>query len=187
MTVLVCEPMIHAVAYCDNKSFFKQVSESLIQGLLPGGEYDEVENEEESCSDDGESDEIEVSSESCDEEAEFDSENFDDINDDVAEVSDSCNDEDCEGCDKDNHFVCEDEKCVGESENEDFEEECDDNLVFDYSALSKFIFNFGGREDILVRNRRFLYELGQIIEQVSTNSFESCCNQEACGEGSCCN
>ena len=42
-------------------------------------------------------------------------------------------------------------------------------------------FEFGGREDVLVRNRRFLYELSQIIEEVSTG-IESCCRE---GEDCC--
>ena len=73
-----------------------------------------------------------------------------------------------------------DEECVGCGGGEEEEE---DAFIFDYSLLSKFIFDLGGREDVLVRNRRFLYELSQIVEEVSNGAIDSCCQE---GE-SCCN
>ena len=192
MTVLVCEPIIHAVAYCENKAFFKQSSEALIQGLLPGADDDaeeaeedeeeEVDCDEESGSDEDidseidaeEDDEIESENESSEmeeisgDEVEFDSEDFDNIKDD-------CHDHDSE--------------CGEHCEDEEMMEE--EPFIFDYSLLSKSIFDFGAREDVLVRNRRFLYELSQIIEEVANGTFESSCCDEGescCAENdSCCN
>lgn len=169
MTVLVCEPIIQAVAYCENKAFFKQSSEALIQGLLPGadddvnsdeegfsGEEELEESDEEIIESENESD-IESISANSGEEVEFDSEDFDNI-------KDHCHDSEC----------CHDHDHSDEDEDESF--------IFDYSLLSKFIFDLGAREDVLVRNRRFLYELSQIIEEVATGTFESCCDKD----GSCC-
>ena len=180
MTLLVCEPIIHAVAYCENKAFFKQASESLIQGLLPGedeeepeleideemgsGEEEEEEDPEEDSEEEEEEDsgEIESFGSISGEEVEFNSEEFDSIKDDhIHESGYSC--------------------CEHDHEHEDDDE--DDVLIFDYTLLSKFIFDFGAREDVLVRNRRFLYELSQIIEEISTAGTESCCHE---GE-TCCN
>lgn len=196
MTITVCEPIIHAVAYCENKAFFKQSSEALIQGLLPGAEGDEDEegeecdsnveelensglDEEEEC--DTDDDEIEssgsdeneesLSEEDCEselefvsgEEVDFDSEDFDNIKNDNNDSESSCSHE--EG-------HCEDEEMLEE-----------EPFIFDYSLLSKFIFEFGAREDVLVRNRRFLYELSQIIGEVATGIFESCCGED----DTCCN
>lgn len=186
MTVLVCEPVIHAVAYCENKAFFKQASEALIQGLLPGAdeeaeenegeeelegseeeEEEDLENEESEDNEEDESkedEEMESNNDSISgEEAEFDSEEFDNIKDD-------CHDSD----------FCENDQEVIEEES----------LIFDYSLLSKFIFDFGAREDVLVRNRRFLYELSQIIEEVASGTLETCCDEgdSCCGKSeSCCN
>ena len=181
LTVLVCEPIIHAVAYCQSKPFFKQSSEALIQGLLPGevDDEDDVEDEisedlEENVqenksesdieedvesineNDDPESDEQDDSDmEAFNDDAEFDSEEFDNI-------KDNCHDS--EGCCGDSH--------------DDHEHEHEQE-IFDYSLLGKFIFDFGAREDVLVRNRRFLYELSQIIEEVSSNiQAASCCNHD---------
>lgn len=193
MTTLVCEPMIHAVAYCENKAFFKQSSEALIQGLLPGNEeaedfeeMSECENEEKESEEDENSDEEEGNSEdsiddeneeslneeeeSVDEDVDFDSEEFDNINND----GNDCGDSHC--CDGHDHSECSEEE----------EEEGEESFVFDYSLLAKFIFDFGAREDVLVRNRRFLYELSQLIEQVATGTFESCCD-ETCHNQACCN
>ena len=165
LTVLVCEPIIHAVAYCENKAFFKQASQALIHGLLPGSDEEEEEEEEEEImeySNDqlGELEESDVDSISAnsDEEIEFKSEDYDKINDDLHE--DNC-------CDS-NH-----------GDNEEMNNE--EPFIFDYSLLSKFIFDFGAREDVLVRNRRFLYDLSQIIDEIATGSCcdeeESCCSQ----------
>ena len=190
MTLLVCEPMIHAVAYCENKAFFKQASEYLIQGLLPGGDEDENEEEfkdeeefeecEEECEEGKDSDsaneelEVEISvDDEKSEDSEFDSENseFDSENAEFdSEEFDNISDESCgDSCDEDHGH-----------ENGEF--------VFDYSLLAKSIFDFGAREDVLTRNRRFLYELSQIIEHVATGTFESCCTEEGGCEGeTCCN
>ena len=190
MTVLVCEPVIHAVAYCENKAFFKQSSEALIQGLLPGGDCEDeacaegcgegcgdnckmsgCEDEDESVSEDSNDSQIsegsdeEDSMQECseDEEAEFDSEEFDNIEDDVCDENEQ--DESGPCCSGDEHDHCEEEE----------------GFIFDYSLLAKFIFDFGAREDVLVRNRRFLYELSQIIEEVSTGAMDSCCQSgDAC-------
>lgn len=198
MTILVCEPIIHAVAYCDNKAFFKQSSEALIQGLLPGGDCEDEECGEEcgdhcevshgddsDCSEEEDAEISEVSDEEAamqecsedDEEACFDSEEFDNIKDDGCDL------------DEDEEEEEEDEEsgscCSGDDHDHSQNEEEEESFIFDYALLSKFIFDFGAREDVLVRNRRFLYELSQIIEEVSTGVMESCC-QEQEGE-SCCN
>lgn len=210
MTVLVCEPIIHAIGYCESKAFFKQCSEALIQGLLPGeddeaeGIEDEEEENGEDIEDENESEELLEGSEASgleeeledDEEAEasgkefeFDSEEFDNIKDEGCEsnISDSeweGSDEECEQVDGGETCgeLChkDEEEMDSECESEDEDEEA---FIFDYSLLGKFIFDFGAREDVLVRNRRFLYELSQIIEEVATGTLESSC----CHEGeSCC-
>lgn len=207
MTVLVCEPIIHAVAYCESKAFFKQSSEALIQGLLPGGDDEseeldanDIEDDNESTEELGSEDEsmeesdMSVSEEELEEnevsaeEMEFDSEEFDNIKDDGCESNPS----DSEECDEDlEGESCEEscgealgchEECTESGCEEDSEEEA---FIFDYSSLGKFIFDFGAREDVLVRNRRFLYELSQLIEEVATGSIKpsSCCHE---GD-SCCN
>lgn len=194
MTVLVCEPMIHAVAYCENKAFFKQASEALIQGLLPGdNEGDDLEenmnsdeeNEEQDSNSEEESveelEEVEEEEEREEEEEvdseEFDSEEYDNIKECDEENECFDHEEENECCDHEENDCCDD------SSNDDASDE-EDQFVFDYSLLAKFIFDFGAREDVLVRNRRFLYELSQIIEQVATGTFESWCN-ESCEDDAC--
>lgn len=209
MTILVCEPIIHAVAYCGNKAFFKQASEALIQGLLPGGDCEDEDcSDEDECGDhcemshgedsdcsecdskeDSENAEIsdvsdeEAEMQECsedDEEACFDSEEFDNIKDDGSDLEDEKEDADEE----------ESGSCCSVDDHEHSEDEKEEEFIFDYALLSKFIFDFGAREDVLVRNRRFLYELSQIIEDVSTGAMEAC-DQEGescCQKGeSCCN
>lgn len=218
MTVLVCEPIIHAVAYCDNKAFFNQASEALIQGLLPGGDCEEdcgeecgdecgeqcgdhcdmTHEEESECSESendeegSENDEISneaMSMQDCsegEEEADFDSEEFDNIKDDgsnseeeVSELESDASELEEEGSELEE----ESHSCCSGDEHDHSEDEEEKAFIFDYSLLSKFIFDFGAREDVLIRNRRFLYELSQIIEEVSSGVMESCCQE---GD-SCCN
>lgn len=252
-TVLVCEPILHAVAYCQSKVFFKQASEALIQGILPGEDesedmesseeegIDRVEEEEEekedvemsqeeekeeaeSSEEDLEEDLEEVDSEveevECDEsgesvvdddeeqEADFNSEDFDNIKDDVGSDCDSneeeleCDEEEleedleedleeedvdseeCEGED-----CCESGQCCNEDNEDCCDEECSDEdceeeesvEIFDYSQLGKFIFDLGARSDVLIRNRRFLYEFSSILDEINQGYEEA----TATGTGCC--
>lgn len=178
MTVLVCEPIVHAVAYCQSKAFFKQSSEALIQGLLPGEEeesgsseidetFTDVVNKQESDSNCSGSEDFLNEEEDKDSQSEFDSEEFD-------HIKDHCHDS--ETCCEHDH---EHEHEHGHEHEHDLEHEYEHEIeIFNYSLLGKFIFEFGAREDVLVRNRRFLFELSQIIEEVASDIQTSCCHKE---------
>lgn len=183
MTVLVCEPIIHAVAYCENKAFFKQSSEALIQGLLPDADEGDEEDGE------GESEEDEESEEELEEEENSGLENENEIGSDIESSGEEFDSEDFDNIEDDSHgsHCSHGSECCNNHDDEEVQEMIEEEpLIFDYSLLSKFIFDFGAREDVLIRNRRFLYELSQIIEEIP---IESCCgeSESCCGEsnGSC--
>lgn len=187
MTTLVCEPIVHAVAYCENKAFFKQSSEALIQGLLPSiDDEDEIEGEEsdieigneEMIASEEDQDEKKLEE---DEEEEFNSEDFDNIKDDG--VDDDEGFESCEASGNDSEPSIEHD-VAEECDEEEGEEE--EEYIFDYSLLSKFVFDFGAREDVPTRNRKFLYELSELLTEIENGSgHEGCCNHD--DEDTCCN
>ena len=192
LTVLVCEPIIHAVAYCENKAFFKQATESLIQGVLPGDDEDDFDNLDEIVEKSENEEECSESDQSDDGNELYESDNTE-MNRDISKDSDSSeidhdveiDSEDISSSGDDEGFDSEEFDNIKDTISDDHSSEDEFLNVFDYSLLSKFIFDYGGREDVLARNRRFLFELSQIIEEVESgyDAVSSCCHE---GE-SCCN
>jgi ribosomal RNA-processing protein 1 len=180
ISVLVCEPIISAVAFCDNKIFFSQFSEALIQGILPQNTESDLDDDME-C----ESEEFEENSQS-DSEFELDENNaLEVISDDQIE-GDSCEDS---GEDR----QLDEEKEEEENSDEEMDSEIESESVADfastllnYSKLGKFIFEFGGREEVLVRNRRFLFDLSNIIDEINSGRVDCCDSNNCCGTEEAC-
>lgn len=87
---------------------------------------------------------------------------------------------------------CDKEEAETDSENNvDSEEDeensyqdsdcCEESIpsIFDYSKLGKYLFEVGGREEVIVRNRRFLFDFSKIIDEVN-NPEVDCCGGEVC-------
>lgn len=183
MTVLTCEPIITAVAYCNNKTFFTSFSEALIQGILPGEENEEdfeggvisgEELEDDSIENIPE-EEDEAAEESFDEKEPLESAEDEDFGSEVEDMS-GTDDDDGEEEASDDYDGSEEDVSETESSPEFVQS------VFDYSKLGKYIFDLGGKEDILVRNRRFLFEFSKIIDQVNCGEVDCCDNDYCCEE-----
>ncbi len=177
MTLLVCEPIIAAVAFCDNKTFFSQFSEALIQGILPSGE------DEEFLEDDGEGEEIESEDEDEEElDDEDDEEGLEDEDEEELENGNDFEEYEKDVLKNDSEDELEDEEF--EEDDEEMQSDCESlsdysPSLFDYSKLGKFIFEFGERQEVLVRNRRVLFDLSKIIDQINSGEVD-CCSGEAC-------
>lgn len=173
MTILVCDPIIQAVAYCNNKVFFTQFSETLVQGVLPGEEEEE---------DDGEMSEDEEQEDDVDEEALQDDDEKDSASEEEEDEKEALTEESEQEI-IDDEEIDSDLEVIDEDMTEDEEDGEQGEFFFDYSKLSKHLMDVGGREDINVRNRTFLYDFSKIIEEVESGEFaQEQCVDECCGE-----
>ena len=191
MSVLVCEPIISAVAYCDNKTFFSQFSEALIQGLLPQGDseddFEDEEHDNESDENaDGQEHEMEFEENSeVESEVEFDEKDALEV---ISDNEEEYQDEEEVSNEEDGDFDeidSEDDEIVSEEDGIESDDGSSSHAeysptLFDYSKLGKFIFDYGSCEDILVRNRRFLFDLSKIIDEINSGEIDCCGNGDYC-------
>jgi ribosomal RNA-processing protein 1 len=168
LSVMLCDPMVHAAAYCKSKVFFTQACENLLQGILP----------EEADDDEGE-----VGEESYDEEEEGgDEENSEGEDEDeensVGEEEES-NEEEDEKVDESDDMDSEESDCCGGEQCCEDSEDSEDSEAFEtllnYERLPEHIFQVGGNDNVSLRNRQFLYDLSKIVEEVRDSSMSGCC------------
>ena len=191
-TILVCEPIISAIAHCDNKVFFSQFSEALIQGILPGEEGEEVEDgmelESEIESESNEEVPLVEEGEELDEKDALETDFDEEVGEDEEEEEEFDLESEEEDDDEEEEEEEEDFEEDGEKDDEMASDYCDEdyvNSIFDYSKLGRFIFEMGSKDDVLVRNRRFLFDFSKIIEEINSGEVD-CCGSNNCRDSEAC-